>query len=90
MQWRRKRRVLYVIGSAHHALMIKQYRLSSLVGDGSANEEEIESPTPPPQVQKPRPRPRRIPQPLVVTEKKTFNEGELSTLFILIINLFVT
>nr|CAD7266660.1 unnamed protein product [Timema shepardi] len=25
MQWRRKRRVLYVIGSAHHALLIKQY-----------------------------------------------------------------
>ena len=28
MQWRRKRRILYVIGSAHHALLIRHYRES--------------------------------------------------------------
>lgn len=28
MQWRRKRRIMYVIGSAHHALLIRHYRES--------------------------------------------------------------
>ncbi|PSN46728.1 hypothetical protein C0J52_00887 [Blattella germanica] len=39
MQWRRKRRILYVIGSAHHALLVKQYREDGVC---SNNEDELE------------------------------------------------
>ncbi|XP_021922932.1 uncharacterized protein LOC110831348 isoform X2 [Zootermopsis nevadensis] len=42
MQWRRKRRVLYVIGSAHHALLIKQYREDGCNGVCSNNEDEAD------------------------------------------------
>lgn len=88
MQWRKKQRVLYVIGSAHHALLIKQYR-----DDGecmcSPNDDEGDgiSPTPldarptnPHRGGKPRNSLQRgsneYKQPALTTEKKTFNEEE--------------
>ncbi|KDR17856.1 hypothetical protein L798_08047 [Zootermopsis nevadensis] len=120
MQWRRKRRVLYVIGSAHHALLIKQYREDGCNGVCSNNEDEADGdrdsasplnnssaatscapassqqrmPRTKPSSTSPRgssysyrhrsyyQQPCDSSQPLVTTEKKTFNEGLCTSCYV--------
>ena len=45
MQWRRRKRSLHVIGSANHALLLKEY---STAGAESGTEDECPSPKPVP------------------------------------------
>lgn len=63
MQWRRKRRVLCVIGSANHALLVKQYRYPSVSDLGTEEEGGISL--------------EPANQKSTEEQRITFNEGEL-------------